>query len=266
MKKDAKSLKNWVDGLQRIGCYSFTRKKAESSLELARESLDKALQRLCRQGRIIRPRKGFYVIVPLEYSSAGIVPSEWFINDLMSFIGKPYYVGCLSAAAAYGAAHQRPQELQVVVPSHLRMIDTKVMRIRFLRFAGMSDVPTQSRRTHTGDYRISTPEWTAIDLIRFQKKYGSLDTVATVFTELGESLDEKQLVQAAKRESCTAHLQRLGWMLEFVGFSSLTKGLHEYILSREPSFAPLNSALPKRNGPRDKRWRILINEEPRSEI
>ena len=206
------------------------------------------------------------MVIPLEYSSAGIVPSEWFINDLMSFIGRPYYVGCLSAAAVYGAAHQRPQELQVVVPSHLRMIDTELMRIRFLRFAGMSSALTKSRRTHTGDYRISTPEWTAIDLIRFQKNYGSLDTVATVFTELGESLDEKQLVQAAKRESCTAHLQRLGWMLEFVGFPSLTEGLHEYVVCREPSFAPLNSALPRRNGPRDKRWRILINEEPISEL
>ena len=55
-------------------------------------------------------------------------------------------------------------------------------------------------------------------------------------------------------------------MLEFVGFLSLTEGLHEYVISREPSFAPLNSALPKRNGPRDNRWRILINEEPISEL
>lgn len=259
-------MKSWVNGLQRIGCYSFSRKKAESSLGLGRETLDKALQRLSRQGRIIRPRKGFYVIVPLEYASAGVVPYEWFINDLMSFIGNPYYVGCLSAAAIYGGAHQRPQELQVIVPSHLRMIDTKLVRIRFLRFSGMSEALTQSRRTHTGDYRISTPEWTAIDLIRFQKKYGSLDTVATVFAELGESLDEKQLVAAAKLEPCTAHLQRLGWLLEFVGFSSLTERLHEYLIGREPSFAPLNSALPRRDSLRDKRWRILINEEPVSEL
>ena len=266
MRRKSKSLKNWVDELQRIGCYTFTRKYAESNLDLTRVSMDKALQRLRKRGRIIRPRKEFYVIVPLEYSSAGTVPSEWFINDLMSFIGSQYYVGCLSAAAVYGAAHQRPQELQVIVPSHLRMIDTGTVRIRFLRFAGMSEALTQSHRTHTGDYRISTPEWTAIDLIRFQKQYGSLDTVATVFSELAGSLDEKQLIQAAKRESCNAYLQRLGWMLESVGFSSLTKRLHKYILSREPSFTPLNSALPRRNGPRDKRWRLLINENPISEL
>ena len=266
MKKNPGSLNNWVDELQRSGRYTFTRDSAERSLGLAEASLDKALQRLCNQGRIIRPRKGFYVIVPLEYSPAGTVPPEWFINDLMSFIGTPYYVGCLSAAAIYGAAHQRPQELQVVVPSHVRMINIKAVRIRFLRFAGMSEALTQPCRTHTGDYPVSTAEWTAIDLIRFQKHYGSLDAVATIFAELGESLDENRLLLAAKRESCKAHLQRLGWMLEFAGFQALAAPLQEYIMSRDPSFVPLNAALKRRNGSYDNRWRIVVNEKPVSEL
>ncbi len=266
MKNDSKSLNDWVDELQRTGRYTFTRESARQALGLAEGSLDKALQRLGTQGRVIRPRKRFYVVVPLEYSPTGTIPPEWFINDLMSFIGSPYYVGCLSAAAIYGAAHQRPQELQVVVPSHLRMVNLKAVRIRFLRFAGMAKALTQPRRTHTGDYPVSTPEWTAIDLIRLQKHYGSLDAVATIFAELGEALDENKLVLAAKRETSNAYLQRLGWMLEFVGFETLTKPLHEYVMSRDPSFTPLNAALKRRSGPRDGRWHVLVNEEPQSDL
>ncbi len=266
MKDNSKSLSDWVDELQRRGRYTFTRKDARQGLGIAEGALNKALQRSGRQGRVIRPRRGFYVIVPLEYSSAGTIPPEWFINDLMSFIGSSYYVGCLSAAAIYGAAHQKPQELQVVVPFHLRMVDLRTVRIRFLQFAGMAKALTHPRRTHTGDYPVSTPEWTAIDLIRFQKRYGGLDTVATVLAELGGVLDAEKLLLAAKRETSSAHLQRLGWMLEFMGFKALTESLRQYVISRDPSFTPLNSALKRRGGPRDGRWRVLVNEEPQSEL
>jgi len=57
-------------------------------------------------GRVACVRKGFYVIVPLEYQAIGSVPAEWFVDDLMRFIGQPYCAGCLSAAAIHGAAHQ----------------------------------------------------------------------------------------------------------------------------------------------------------------
>ena len=97
------------------------------------ETLSKSLHRLHAKRRIHRVRKGFYVLVPLQHASAGIIPTEWFIADLMAYLGQPYYIGCLSAAERHGAAHQRPQELQVVVPVHLRIVHTPALRVRFLR-------------------------------------------------------------------------------------------------------------------------------------
>ena len=43
-----------------------------------------------------------------------------WIDDLMRFHHVPYYVGLLSAAALHGAAHQQPQEFQVVSGAVLR--------------------------------------------------------------------------------------------------------------------------------------------------
>ena len=266
MKTESKSLTDWVNQRQKTGFYTFTRSEVRQQLELRPGALAKALQRLSVAGRVACVRKGFYVIVPLEYQAIGSVPTEWFIDDLMRFVGQPYYVGCLSAAAIHGAAHQRPQELQVVVPAHVRMVDKKAVRIRFLHFTEMDRAITQPRRTHTGDIPISTPEWTAIDLIRFQRHYGSMDAAATVLTELGEALDAQRLADAAHRENCNAYLQRLGWMLDFVGFKDVTANLHSLLEGRKPSFVALNASLKRRTGPGDRRWRVLINEIPESDL
>lgn len=266
MNTESKSLGKWVNARQKIGLYTFTRTEARHQLDLAPAALSKALHRLFEAGRIALVRQGFYVVVPLEYQSAGSVPAEWFIDDLMHFINQPYYIGCLSAAAFYGAAHQRPQELQVVVPAHLRDVDKKSVRIRFLHFTRMDQAITQSMRTHTGDIPVSTAEWTAIDLIRFQRHYGSMDAAVTVLAELGENLDAKRLADAAKRETSNAYLQRLGWMLDFLGFKALTEDLHKLLDSRSPSLVPLNGSLGRRTGPVDNVWRVLINEMPEGDL
>ena len=59
----------------------------------------RAAVRLTRKGRLIVARRGFYVIVPLEYQSAGSPPPSWYIDTLMKEWKHPYYVGLLSAAA-----------------------------------------------------------------------------------------------------------------------------------------------------------------------
>jgi len=223
------SLEVWIDQLQKEGRYSFERTEALRELGLSRPSLKKALQRASTRRRILALRRDFYVIVPLEYSAVGAPPTEWFIDDLMRFVGRPYYVGCLSAAVWHGAAHQSP-------------------------------------RTQTGDAPISTPEWTAFDLIRFQRHVGGMDTVATVLTELAEVLDAERLAAAAAHEPTSAYLQRLGWMLDFLGYEKITVPLHECVLRRSPSFTPLNASLENRNGDRDSRWYVIVNEEPEADL
>lgn len=260
------SLNRWIDELQRMGRYTFTREEAMRRLGLSEPTLKKSLQRSASQGKLLPLRRGFYVIVPLEYRSTGSVPTEWFLDDLMRFLGKEYYVGCLSAAAWHGAAHQRPQETQVVVAEQVRSIETRAVRIRFLRNVGMRQAQTENRRTQTGDIPISTPEWTAIDLIRFQKYYGSMDAAATVLAELAEALNPDRLTAAANHEPISAYLQRLGWMLDFLGHEQLAASLHECVICRNPSYTPLNSSLKKRGGRRNPRWRIIVNEEPEADL
>ncbi|MBU4555450.1 MAG: type IV toxin-antitoxin system AbiEi family antitoxin, partial [Actinobacteria bacterium] len=95
----------FVDQLQATGTYTFTHADARAALPTSEIAVDNALRRLKKRGRILAPRRGFYVIVPTEYVTAGSPPPSWFIDDLMGFLTQPYYVGLLSAAAIHGASH-----------------------------------------------------------------------------------------------------------------------------------------------------------------
>lgn len=107
-------LPSWVDSRQEQGLYFFFREEAIRAIQFTEEAFKKAAARLAKKNRILRICSGFFVIVPLEYRTTGVLPSEWFIADLMAYLAQPYYVGLLSAASLHGAAHQQPQQLQIV--------------------------------------------------------------------------------------------------------------------------------------------------------
>ncbi|MDD3494530.1 MAG: type IV toxin-antitoxin system AbiEi family antitoxin, partial [Dysgonamonadaceae bacterium] len=109
MAKQYKYLDSFIDEQRANGKYSFTTENLHDQLDVSENALKKSLQRLKRQGDIVMIRRGFYVIVPPEYKAKGIIPTGLYINDLMKFLNRDYYVGLLNAAAYYGAAHQQPQ-------------------------------------------------------------------------------------------------------------------------------------------------------------
>ncbi len=167
LQTEGDRLSDLVDSLQATGQYVLTREQAGSALGVSEEALRKAVQRLVAKRRLAAPRRGFYVIVPVEYREAEAPPPSWFIDDLMKFLGQPYYVGLLSAAALHGPAHQQPQEFQVVTNKQLRSMNVGRARFHFFRKLHLERTPTMEVQTETGAMRVSTPESTALDLVRY---------------------------------------------------------------------------------------------------
>jgi predicted transcriptional regulator of viral defense system len=122
-----------VDAYQARGKYWFSKEELGKIAGGEESALTKSLWRLERKGRLAQMKRGFYVIVPLEYSLGGILPPPWFIDDLMRFRGHDYYVGLLSAAAMHGSSHQAVQVYQVIVPRIDREIRYRGIRIQFLK-------------------------------------------------------------------------------------------------------------------------------------
>lgn len=256
------SLTELIDLYQSSGKYTFLRDEAIAILEISKEALKKSVKRMIAKGRLAVPRRGFYVIVPLEYRSAGAPPPLWFIDDLMKFHGCPYYVGLLSAAAIHGASHQQSQEFQVIAPMQLRPITVGRARIRFFTKQQTKQTPIQEVKTDTGSMRVSTPEATALDLVRYMENSGHLNHVATILSELVSRLNVDKLMKIVKREHELAHIQRLGYLLDHVGVdSSLSTTLAQWISKKELRSIALRPDRPGNKYTTDRKWKIRINEK-----
>ncbi|HEX8672958.1 MAG TPA: type IV toxin-antitoxin system AbiEi family antitoxin [Longimicrobium sp.] len=253
-------LPDYLDALQSRGRYTVTKEEIVGATGQLPRTAEAALRRLKEKRRVASPRRGFYVIVPAEYREAGAPPPSWFVHDLMSFLEQPYYVGLLSAAELHGAAHQRPQELQVVTNRPTRPVQAGRGRIRFVKKERVLSTPVQLMNTGAGSIRVSTPEATALDLVRYARVSGYLDNVATVLRELAEGIDARLLAEAAyPGESATA--QRLGYLLERLGSGDKAERLARAVASHRPSPVPLRPDIPERRGAIDSRWQVIINEE-----
>jgi predicted transcriptional regulator of viral defense system len=224
-----------------------------------------ALYRLTKTGRLVMPRSGFYVIVDPQHRAAGTLPPEWFIHDLMKQMDRPYYVGLLSAAQFHGAAHQRPQEFQVMIPERaVRPIRAGNVLIRFHGKGPFDRSQVQEAKTPTGFVRVAGPETTAWDIVRYFKAAGGLENVVTVLSELAGKLNSKRLLDTAKRHGDVLVAQRLGHLLDRAGNTHLTRGLADWIAGAP--LRPLDPGAPADDASESRKWRLLVNAELEPEV
>lgn len=259
-------LRKWVDDRQTGGRYTFLRSEAVEQSGLSAEAVKKALQRMAQRGRVAKAKNYFYVIVPLEYSTAGAPPASWFIHDLMTAMDLPYYVGILSAAALHGASHHAPQEFQVVTDRYIRPIVVGRVNVRFFVSKFVSDVAVTNVKTPTGIMRVATPESTVVDLLRFSKVAGQLDNVATVIAELSSLLDPRKLLKAAKLVGDVPNAQRLGYILEQCRARQVALPLRDWINRQSPNCVPLRVGTRTQDGLEDRHWHVLVDRPLEMEI
>lgn len=264
--KKAKTLPSWVDNLQSQGRYTFASSEAIVALGGKKIAFKRAAARLTYKGRLIVARRGFYVIVPLEYQPAGSPPPSWYIDALMKEWKRPYYVGLLSAAAIHGAAHQKPQEFQVVTNARLRPLRVGRGKIHFFMKSTLASIPMTGVKTETGLMQVSSPEATALDLIRYVKSVGGLDQVATVLEELSERINPMILLKLAKVELEFSVLQRLGYLLDHVGVSRLATPLAGWLAQQKPSMVSLRPEKNPKKGHKRNRWNLIVNEKIETDL
>jgi predicted transcriptional regulator of viral defense system len=252
-------LKSWIDGLQASGRYSFLRSEAVHDSGLTPNAVSKALRQAARDGRIVRLKEYAYVIVPLEYRTAGAPPPSWFIHDLMTAMKLPYYVGLLSAAALQGASHQQPQVFQVITDRSVRPIPVGRTKLQFLASKYVSRAAVKELKTPTGMMRVSAPETTVVDLVRFAKAAGHLDHVAALIAELSPALDPKRLMASVRAVDDIPNAQRLGYILDRVRQRAISDVLHACVEPRIQRTQLLRPGRPANGATEDRRWRLLIN-------
>jgi predicted transcriptional regulator of viral defense system len=208
------SLQSWVNDLEGKGKMSFSFKDVSSAFQgKSRMSPKRSLHRLSEMNRIVSIYRGYYLIVPAEYESRGILPPPIFLDTFMKFLKRPYYVGLLSAAAFHGAAHQQPQEFFVMTNYPLlRPILKRGVKVNYISTKYIPTHSLEKRKTETGTLNISAPELTAADLLTFYKRVGGFNRLLEILFELHEKIRPERLNSIFIKSLPAATIQRLGFL------------------------------------------------------
>ncbi len=245
------NLLTYIKKIREKGQRSFSLKQLMEDLQLSKGAAHTAISRLKKQGDLISPAKGFYVIVPPERRPYGSISAQELTPLLMKHLHVPYYVSLLSAAEFYGASHQKPARFQIITNkriNHKLIFGEVVLQVLYKK--SLENLPLRDFTVATGYLKVASPELVTYDLFHYPQKSGGLNHIATVLAELVEEINIHDLLKLAEQVSEKAWLQRLGYILEKLGSSDnekasrLSKGLLKYLKNKTLPFVPLAGELP----------------------
>lgn len=222
------------------------------------------LYRLSKQSIIVPVYKCFYTVIPVQYSARGVVPPLYYIDQLMTYLGKPYYISLLSAAELHGAAHQRPQKFSVT--TLLPKATTSSQYNNQLMWNYRREIPENllvQRNSETGRVKFSTPELTAVDLVQYNQQIGGLSMAATVLEELLEYTDFSKQFEFLLSVTNIPTLQRLGYIADVILEETEQANILFNLLksnNKRMKKIPLDSDHSTDECPIDDRWNVIINQ------
>lgn len=258
------TLQKWINDRAVHGYPTFTFEDVrEAGIYSSEQIIKNELIRLCTNKTIANVYRGFYVIVPVHYILRGSVPATYYIDQLMAYLRKPYYVCMLSAAELLGAAHQRPQHFSVMTTLPRRQnVSTRNITINWFYRDSLPEDALIIKNTETGTIRISNSLLTAADLVQNQQHVGGLSRVATILEELTEQIDINRQFQPLVPFIKTVTWQRLGYLLENILEDNTTANLlYEQLrsVSSRMIYKPLSTSVDDNPSQRDSRWKINVN-------
>jgi len=259
------TLEELVNEIRANGRYAFSVDEAKNGLHLSDKALYQALFRLKNKNKIAQIRRGYFAIITPEYSRQGMLPPNLFIDDLMLYLGKRYYVGLFSAAALYGAAHQQPMEYYVITEKPaLRGIRNSKLTINFYVKETWQEADVIQKKTDAGYLNVSTPELTALDLLT----YGSfgINRILTILEELAEEMKPSDLAKTARSYPVKSSVQRLGYLInKQIGNDKLSAALKKILKDQKIHLVPLlkNGG---NKGKTDPDWKVNINTEVEGDL
>lgn len=260
------TLQKWIKDRAIHGYPTFSIEDVrESGMYSSEQIMKNELNRLCSNKTIVNVYRGFYVIIPVHYVLRGSVPATYYIDQLMTYLSKPYYVCMLSAAELLGVAHQRPQQFSVMTTYPRRqLVTTRNVTTDWFYRDTMPEDALVIKNTETGTIRISNSLLTAADLVQNQQHVGGLSRVATILEELTEQIDIDSQLPTLIPFVKTVTWQRLGYILENVIEDRVTADkLFEQLRasSARMVYKPLSTSAEDNPSSRDSRWKININVE-----
>jgi len=263
------SLQEFIDSQLGRGRAYFSKAAALAEAPQTPQAFQAAVARLTKKGRLVSPRRGFYLILRPEDRLLGAPdPARW-IDPLIKHLGLDYRVSLLRAAAFHGSAHQAAMVFQVITPRQLSRIEIGRQRVEFLYQAPAAFAESNrpewlaQLKTEAGFAKVAGVELTLLDICRYFHRAAGINGAAQAVHELGKKADPRILAKAAHGYENSA-VRRLGYLLERFGHSRQANVLRAFA-EKAKSFKDLDPAakpiVAELRGMAEKspEWKLVIN-------
>lgn len=258
------TIKEWIINRERIGKSCFSREDVISAFpSMTIRAINTSLSYFAKKRLVERIQRGFYCVVPAHYALSNSIHPYYYIDDLMAWLNKPYYVALLSAASMWGASHQKVMITQVMTQlPQLNLATDRNVTIDWFYRKTISSEFLIAKNGENGKVLYSNAELTAVDLIRHAHRAGGFSFVATVLAELREATDFSNAAKGVFRTARIADIQRLGYIYDVVlGDEAQAAVIYEQLRAMAGELdsvllSPTSHAeVQTKNG----KWKILVN-------
>lgn len=266
---ERKTIGSWVRELPKRGVYTFTLEDVIAEFPgFTKDYIHLELFRQAEKGEVKSVWRGFYAVVLDDYGLRGDPPPTEFIDQLMRYLDRHYYVALLSAASFHGSSHQAPQTFMVMVEgSSMRMSNKSGSRMKFYTRKKIPKNYLDSVMSKSGYITFSSIELTALDLIVRMKGVGGLNRAAEVIDGLVEEDLRFNKVEADFFElSPAVSIQRLGYILDKpLGYTDIADELYEGAMKAGVRFKhtllyPI-AGISAAGYSIDSKWKVAANKE-----
>lgn len=255
------TVSEYIRQLQSFEEYSFSLEEALKNSSKETVAVKREISRLTEKKVILNLRKGFYLILPPRYTKFEKLPLQLYSEKLFKYLSRRYYIGLYSAAKIHGASHQQSQRDYLIIETpKLNSIKKKNLDLQFFTTGNWPKKNIETKKSDAGEYKLSSPALTFIDLIHHHAKIGGLNRVLASLEELIEEIEERDIMSLTSWYENKSTLQRAGFLLEeLIGENSFANIIYEK-LKQQPFYPVLLS--PNRNqkpGSANNRWKIDVN-------
>jgi predicted transcriptional regulator of viral defense system len=232
--------------------------QAVAATGLSHSAAKQQILRLKLVVRVSHKQDFFLVLSPEEIPMGAPAAVKW-LDDYFRWLKHPYYLALLSAAAVHDSQPQAVQVVQVMTDNKRRAIEIGRLKIQFfLKTSGIEKVPVVQPAGYPAVLRVSSPEATALDLLRYSDRVGGYSRSEETILPMAKLFKVGNLRCALDTEDEPALGQRLGFLLESAGHEMLAGIVHRW-LPRYVQWTLLAPGSNLKSRQKIKKWKLIKN-------
>lgn len=249
----------FIESKLAVGIVSFSMTDLTESTGLSKIAASNQLLHLGDRVIRVTPRQAFFLIITPEHRTFGAPPVDLWLDDYFAWLGRPYYLALQSAAAVHGSSQQAIQETQVMTDVPMRNILFSRIRLNFYTKSGILKSLTQQVSNAAAPLTVSTPETTALDLVRYAGSIGGIERAAETIQPMIPLMRIRELREMLDAEKELASAQRLGHIFISAGANKLAQVIADWLPKYKKNVPLALGMEADRDMPVDKTYGVILN-------